>query len=712
MAAPVVIPVRQPVVSFPVVIGGVPHRTYVFQGFAFFGMSFKGNPSGHRNEKVVVDVNAGKLNLQAPPAPTISASASLADVMNEKYAVNARWGVQVLSTDYDAAAGKIRMTLDMNLDDRDAYFHAVSYTVVVQAIELGRDPAPTPPPGVIEHPTREHFVDITIDHAEILDAKILKAFISEAIVDEMHVQDLFVDETIPPELRVIFVRPENNPAFPFAEDNDTGSGTSADPFHSLRRALREVPLVLKGKRIVIDLTGMGRIELKSMVDDFGYALPPCLGSGKFYIHDYDYHEVAGGPVVPYPVTPDELEYELAIVAVPEPTGTEIPAGTVEGDPLTDLRTVRVPGAGWVEDEFAGLFAEWGPPEWRTRVPILCNSDSTMRLAATYDPAFPISIVRPSAELHLPAGFRGLEFASTIASVSLFGIKVSAEVGATACETPLAVRNAITLQMNSCVLEGLRVDAGSTVLFQGSVLDSGKGDPFSFNAGAFIDSLQIRRLQLEGGRFTAYGSVFRNLVLDQSSNGGQVLTFRDCAFDGCTPVGHGAGIRRGHDDSGDDHGNLDFAMRACLIRRAVRSGISFFGGGISNLMYVAIEGPKENGIFARGPGLLQALDVVISGAGQSGYQLVDGAQIRIAANVNQADRSAYGTDPNAAYGINASESSQVRIEESAGLAVTRQENTTGALGDIRVGATDVTWAQLRAARRSYDADSGSRVSFVP
>jgi hypothetical protein len=712
------VPVRQPVISFPAQDGSHASRVYVLQGFVYFGLSFTGLPGGYRQEQIDVEVNAGTLVLGVVPPPIISATVSLADVANAHFSVNAQWGVQVMSAIYDRPSGKIRMTVELRLGDHDGSIRGFSYTVVV----LARDPrGDLPQPGVIEHPTREHFNDIVIDHAEIYDARIKQAFISSASIDVAHINDLFVDESRPPRLRVIFVRPENNPMFPFPEDNDTGKGTSAEPYHSLRRALRDVPVVLKGSRIVIDCTGMGRIDLEpihdaggiTIIDSSGYQMPPCLGMGRFFDHDWEYRETPGGPIIGYPLTPDTIEYELAIMATPEATGAEIPAGTVESDELTGLRQVTVPGASWVEDEFAGLFAEWGPPDFRSRCPILRNSTTTLYLAMTFQPQFPIAIVKPSAELHLPAGFRGLEFSATIASINLFGIKVSTEIdpdGYVTSETPLTVRNAIILQIDNCVLEGIRVDAGSIVMMNGSVVDSGKGSPFAFN-GAYSDPERVRRVQLEGGRFSSSNTLFKNLCLDQSANGGQVLKFLACGFIGCTPVGHGEGIRRGHADEADNYASLNFALRSCVIRGAVRSGVNCFGGGINHLLYVSIEEPAEHGVFARGPGLIQALDVVVSGAGGSGYFLTDGAQVRIAANLNQADRPTYGTAPNQGFGISAEEASQVRIEESAGLPASKQESTTGTLGDVRVGSLLETWAGLRAARRAYDSDDGTRVSFT-
>lgn len=301
----------------------------------------------------------------------------------------------------------------------------------------------------------------------------------------------------------------------------TGTGTLANPYRTMERAVRDVPNIIPSGIIYrVDVTGIGVETLPEM-----YEFPVFVGAegiGDFdfsqkYFHYYNAVNVQADPQTATGVSGlTTIPLAGSVVSTPKPS--------------TNLKRITFAGAGWTPGELKGKFAIGAglAPE---HCVIWENGVDYIDITHTSAPTFPIEIMECSAHIQATKDVGDLHRAAVNmknTAMALLGMKVSSLSGG---DAPfggwgLQVAGPLTNSLQLCDISGVGLETAEWTRVRNCYLP----DSLFMDAPLLLTSSYLDKSILvtpAGPRTTVWGargidSLMRRCVIEGCST----MRFRD------------------------------------------------------------------------------------------------------------------------------------------------------------------------------------------
>jgi len=421
---------------------------------------------------------------------------------------------------------------------------------------------------------------------------------SETVAGNLIVNGTVTEGTSPafaPSFTTIYVRSTGS--------DTTGDGSLANPFATLQRAAQAVPLIVPpGAIFRIDITGLDE------------TLPPdyTLPAWKAPLDSFNLP-----PPNPFTIFQPAVE----IFATPRPISTIpladtiINAGDVASvttDPLTKLKTVNliVPRPSWVAGStIKGKLVIDGAAAVVNTVVAEVTASSIL-LAVSASPTFPLQLVEPSAHLHgSPTNSIGAINGDNIDSFGFTGVKITSDSGTQG----LGADGNGTCICQLCELQSPFFGQTSGGVFYSNANRAVRcwiyGFPTFCGVSGIVQALLDKIDVTTGPFFVAPATAtFRSVVCDGANGPLEVTVFE--------PGGTVDGATASH-----------LTMKNTLVKNSAGDGLAWHGGKgrVLNSDFASNTG---NGItVSQGGGLLDLDNVGSSMAnGGFGIRITDGMQV--------------------------------------------------------------------------------------
>jgi hypothetical protein len=472
--------------------------------------------------------------------------------------------------------------------------------------------------------------------------------------------------------------------------SDNGTGSLANPYRTMKRAVRDVPSIIPpGVRFIVDITGITE-ELP-----LDYALP-CW-KAPVTINKFSDQFFLFGTAVEIRATP------RLVAMIPAPDAqindADIDIALSGPDAVTGLVTITLKDArgSWATNLLKGKFVVGTGGNVGINGVIVENTNSTILIATTDVPPTPIQIMEPSASISGTSTPGGGGFGG-------------------GGGLPRGCLNAINC--DSIMFSGLRITTNNAPADRAHGLVIG-GNGFGVAQMCELQSpsfscvsqsiTRVLRSWIKGTpRFEA-NIILANGLMDATTTNAAtttnfqnhtLLVLRRMAFEGCGPIDIGTVLPGGTFLPGDPPflaAATVLSMENCLVRGATGDGMRFHGMR----------------------GRLSQID--ISGCGGDGVRIDSGAGFVELFNVRTTGVA------NAGVGVRVNDGMQAKVDAATSGAAAGTQ-LRGAGGEMVVGDGDArTWANFvlpadgRPALNEYDitanaatgaTGTGSRLSQDP
>lgn len=383
--------------------------------------------------------------------------------------------------------------------------------------------------------------------------------------------------------KVLYVRLSGN--------DTTGDGSATKPFLTLTRALNEIPNILRDVRWIIDMTGMGTVQVGA-----GVTVPPFVSTDPMFVTPTaaSFQDKTKGSVT----------IRSAMTNVTSIASADVTSTTVN---TTTNQFTLVTNRNFTVNQLKGNIIVGSSGTAPVAYVVVSNTagpNSSIVVAGTVVPDYPFSIVTQSTTLSCDANATCVKIDTLNAPVVFSGL---AFVNPTPAVPSVTVRMASNLEINMASLTSIRVTESNVVL----------------EASKITNTVTLA----DNERVTSQHSLFDTTTFGFDGANG-TLAWNQCMVTGANALGTPLSSARTLTSL--------MLMTNTEVRQGTGDGV-LVDAGTASLTAVDLNTNAGNGLTIKDNAYATLSAVHSAGGNNTGFglQLSDGAQAMVSATVDVA-----------------------------------------------------------------------------